>query len=52
MLRIFPFDKTGVSEALAQFEENHDQLNTGNYSHNQHFQTHRKLEYLNFLSLF
>ena len=26
MLRIFPFDKTGVSEALAQFEENHDIL--------------------------
>lgn len=26
MLRIFPFDKTGVSEALAQFEKNHDIL--------------------------
>ena len=26
MLRIFPFDKTGVSEAVAQFEENHDIL--------------------------
>ena len=24
MLRIFPFDKTGVSEAVAQFKENHD----------------------------
>lgn len=26
MLRIFPFDKTGVSEAVVQFEENHDIL--------------------------
>ena len=26
MLRIFPFDKTGVSEALAQFEKNQDIL--------------------------
>lgn len=26
MLRIFPFDKTGVSEAVAQFEEDHDIL--------------------------
>lgn len=26
MLRIFPFDKTGVSEAVAQFEKNHDIL--------------------------
>ena len=26
MLRIFPFDKTGVLEAVAQFEKNHDIL--------------------------
>ena len=26
MLRIFPFDKTGVSDSLAQFEKNHDIL--------------------------
>ncbi len=26
MLRDFPFDKTGISEALAQFQENHDIL--------------------------
>ena len=31
MLRIFPFDKTGVSEALAQFEENHDILLSEEY---------------------